>query len=312
MKNFKLLKTNEKHSIAFKIVGDRKGIPIVFIHGGPGSECPDKAEIFFEKNTWFCIFFDQRGCGSSTPRGYIKKNTTQHIIHDMEKIRKDLGIKKWVLFGGSWGSTIALKYATEFPEKVLGMVLRGIFLGTKKEINWFIYGLKKLLPNEWAKFTKSIPKNKDILNYYHEVIFSNNEDLIFDAAKKWSNFENSAMNYNKDKLPLENKGQSSISNFEKEKLIDRIKIHLHYLKNFCFLKEDEILKNLNNLKKIKIIIVQGQDDVICPPHTSERLFSLMPWSKIIRVKNAGHSAFDEKIKIALINSLNNLSKDISS
>ncbi len=310
MKNFRLLNKTDEHSVAFKVIGRKKGIPVVFIHGGPGSECTDAAEIFFEKNTWYSIFFDQRGCGSSIPRGSNNKNTTQHIICDMEKIREELGIEKWVLFGGSWGSTVALRYAIEFPENVLGMILRGIFLGSKKEINWFIYGLKKHLPNEWYKFTNSVPENKNILDYYHEVIFSNNSNLVFDSARKWNDFETAAMFHSDKKKSMGNNNQSNFSAYEKKKLIDRLKIHLHYLKNFCFLKEDEILKNVKKLKEIKITIVQGQDDLICPPHTSEKLFSLMPWSKIIRVKNAGHSAFDKKIKNALIDSLNDLSKEI--
>ena len=301
------IKTSQNQLIAYDTTGPIGGIPSIFIHGGPGSECTESSKIFFDAEIWRTIYFDQRGCGASKPRGTIEHNDLLNTISDMEMLRKKFRIKKWLLFGGSWGSTVALKYAIENPNKVLALVLRGIFLGSKEEIDSFIYGLQDRLPKEWKNLCSiSLGKN-DILGSYCNAIFSADKKLQILAAKKWQEFESAAM-------MLTEKKESSSSPYKptkkmEEKLVDRMRVHLHFLRNECFLKKNEILDKVFLLKNIPTVIVQGQQDPICPPKTAEKLVEYMPWAQIRRIENAGHSAYDKRIKKSLIQTLKQFSKE---
>ena len=302
------LKTSHNQLIAYETTGPINGIPAIFIHGGPGSECTENSKVFFDTRKWRTIYFDQRGCGSSEPRGIIENNNLSLTIKDMELLRQNFEMQRWLLFGGSWGSTVALRYAIEFPHRVMALVLRGIFLGSKGEIDSFIYDLKSKIPTQWKNLS-SIPSlgEDDLLKRYCKAIFSNDRKLQIEAAKKWQEFESAAM------MLTEKKQNSSKKNKHtkemEQKLIDRMRVHLHYLKNNCFLEKDEILNQVSVLENIPTVIIQGQSDPICPPKTAEKLAKCMPWAKIIRIENAGHSAYNKEIKRALVETLQQFSRE---
>ena len=176
MINKNYIETTDGHSIYFENNGNNKGLPVVFLHGGPGSGCSESSREFFDPSKWYSTFFDQRGCGLSKPSGEIKNNNTNLLVEDIENIRLKLKIKKWVVFGGSWGSTLALKYAFHYPESVSALILRGIFLATNHEIEWFLFGLKRFISEQWYEFVEGIEFDyldcSAIINHYHEAVFS--------------------------------------------------------------------------------------------------------------------------------------------
>ncbi len=306
------LKSLDGHSIFYECMGDKDGIPVIYLHGGPGSGCSESSKSFFDKKKWFSIFFDQRGCGLSKPSGGIQNNDIQYLIKDMELLRKKLGVKKWVIFGGSWGSTLALKYACEFPENVSALILRGIFLASEREIDWFLLGLKRFIPTDWDKFVHNIPSqdinSRIIINYYYETIFSENKEQSINAAKLWRKWEEAAMRLTYAHEATEEKKENHHKKMD-EKVLTSMKVHLHYLKNKCFLKKDEIINKVKILEAIPTHIIQGQLDTICPPETSETLQKRMPWSFINRVKGAGHGAYEPPIRNALLDALKKVGRD---
>ena len=305
MKNY--LKSKDGHSIYYECMGNKKGIPIIFLHGGPGSGCSDSSKTFFDKEKWFSVFFDQRGCGLSKPSGETKNNYTQALVSDIEMIREFLGIKKCVLFGGSWGSTLALKYASDHPENVLALILRGVFLASDREIDWFLLELRRFIPKSWKSFVQNIdPGNRSsssIINHYHEAVFSNKKEKAFEAACLWRTWEETAMRLTYKTKNTEEKNNPTQNLQNNKKILSNMKVHLHYLKNKCFLEKDQILNNLQMLKDIPTHIIQGQLDTICPPETAEALHEKMSWSIIDRVNGAGHGAYEQLIKRALIKAL---------
>ena len=294
--------TTDGHQIYFEAKGDDSGTPVVFLHGGPGARIVPAHYDFFNPNLFFSILFDQRGCGKSEPFCGLKNNNIQNLILDMERLREKLGVEKWILFGGSWGSTLALYYAINYPEKCLGLVLRGIFLGTRKEIDWFLCGMSKFYPEAHKLFLKGlnfsesvIPTSDEILKKGSELIFSNNEEVCQKASNAWAKYEMSCSTIDYKEREMSGSAALSLS-----------KIELHYFLNNCFLKDNEILDSLNIIKNMPTYIVQGRHDTICPPFTALKLKEALPNSNLIMVNNAGHSAFETGIKKALITALNDL------
>ena len=298
--------TSDGHEIYFEARGNNLGIPVVFLHGGPGARVVSGHHDFFNPNLFFSILFDQRGCGKSKPFCELENNNIQNLIHDMEKIREKLGVQKWILFGGSWGSTLALYYAINYPERCLGLVLRGVFLGTKTEIDWFLCGMRKFYPEAHKLFLKGLkfseldtPTYDEILKRGSELILGNDEEESQKSSNAWAKYEISCSTI--DYKEREMSGSSALS---------LAKIELHYFLNNCFLKDNEILENLNNVKTITTHIIQGRHDTICPPFTALKLKEALPNSNLIMVDNAGHSAFETGIKKALITALNDLRNQI--
>ena len=301
-------KVDSTHKIAFETIGSRQGIPVVFLHGGPGSGYSEASKSFFDTNRWFATFIDQRGCGKSTPNGCVVDNTTDDLVLDIEKIRKKIGLDKWVIFGGSWGSTLALKYAMTFPDKIHALILRGIFLGTKEEIDWFLNDMgKQKFPNTFADLHRIVPKNVNILEHYHNTIFGEDRIKSVDATERWENLERAGMQLSEENLKL--KGATPQKTVEKEvttsqvKALNRMRIHLHYLKNNCFLRDGELIQNCNVLGEKKVFIIQGSDDLICPKKNALKLHSHLRNSEIELIKNTGHDAFSPQLKSALIDAL---------
>ena len=294
--------TTDGHIIHFEVKGDPLVTPVVFLHGGPGARVVPAHYDFFNPKLFFSILFDQRGCGKSKPFCELKNNNIQNLILDMERIREKLGLQKWILFGGSWGSTLALYYAINYPERCLGLVLRGVFLGTRNEIDWFLCGMRKFYPEAHKLLLKGLnfseleqPTSDEILKRGSELIFSKNEEVSQKAANAWAKYEMSCSTL--DYREREMSGSSALS---------LAKIELHYFLNNCFLKDNEILDNVKKIKNIPINIIQGRHDTICPPFTALKLRNKLSNSKLIMVENAGHSAFETGIKNALIKSISEI------
>ena len=298
------INTSDENEIFWECKGNLSGIPIIFLHGGPGARVMPSHHSFFNDKDFFSIFFDQRGCGKSKPFCELKNNTIQNIVQDMEKIRKELEIDKWILFGGSWGSTLALYYSITYPEHCLGMILRGVFLGTKKEIDWFLTSMGKFYPEAYNIFLKGLnfseaekPSSYDIIERASDLIFGDDAIASQRASNAWSSYEMSCSTIDYKKREMTGDAASSMA-----------KIELHYFKNNCFLKDNEILENVHKLEDIPTYIIQGRHDVICPPFTAYKLNNKMPSSKLRMVDNAGHSAFENGIKDTLLEVLNEIKK----
>ena len=294
--------TSDGHEIYFEVKGNSSSTPVVFLHGGPGARVVPAHFDFFNPKLFFSILFDQRGCGKSKPFCELKNNNIQNLILDMERIREKLGLQKWILFGGSWGSTLALYYAINYPERCLGLVLRGVFLGTRNEIDWFLCGMRKFYPEAHKLLLKGLnfseleqPTSDEILKRGSELIFSKNEEVSQKAANAWAKYEMSCSTL--DYREREMSGSSALS---------LAKIELHYFLNNCFLKDNEILDNVKKIRNIPIYIIQGRHDTICPPFTALKLRNKLTNSKLIMVENAGHSAFETGIKNALIKSISEI------
>ena len=312
MNKKKYFESQDGHSIYFECAGHEDGIPIVFLHGGPGSGCSESSKSFFDKEKWFSVFFDQRGCGLSKPPGETKNNDTEKLVEDIEILRKLLGVKKWVVFGGSWGSTLALKYACEHPQNVSALILRGVFLASNTEIDWFLFELRRFIPKNWNRFIQNIQninlKNYNssvIINHYYKAIFSENREHALKAANLWRAWEEAGMRltYSPDQSEETKNITNHSSQNNDDKILSSMKVHLHYLKNNCFLKKDELINKVKILESIPTFIIQGQLDTICPPETAEALHKKMSWSVMNRVKGAGHGAYEKPIKNALIKAL---------
>jgi proline iminopeptidase len=292
-----VLESSSGHSIYFEQSGNESGIPVIFLHGGPGSGCSENHRRYFNPEKYHIILFDQRGCNRSTPQGFVESNTTQNILDDIESIRKELNIGKWLLFGGSWGATLALLYAEQFPQSVYGIILRGTFLARKCDFDWFAKsGVNKVFPDFWQEFMSyfSDEERKQPITTLHEKVFSNNKSLQLEAAKTWALWAGRVVTHNlEDKYILEIE--------DEDKLINEVKIEMHYAKNKYFIKENQILEGVNKVPNVPINIIHGRQDLTCLPESSWSVHKALPDSKLILVEKAGHLASDPAMIDALIN-----------
>ena len=285
------------HNIYVEESGNPNGQPIIFLHGGPGGGCGAKQRRFFDPKHYRIILFDQRGCGKSTPLGETKENTTEDLVSDMETIRKHLNIKKWILFGGSWGSSLALAYGVKYPEYLIGVILRGVFLSRKKELDWFLKDVDQFFP----EYHESLLNHKDNINKdnlvqeYTNLVFGSNFDIAKKAAIAWNKFEGSILKL----LPTSgvNNNDEEI-NYEFE--LARAKVQLHYINNLCFIDGNDILNKVKVLKDIPVEIVQGRYDMVCPPKTAYDLKQRLPHSELVLIADAGHSASEDGTLSSLI------------
>lgn len=291
------IKVSDLHSLYYEEVGNPSGKPVVFVHGGPGGGIDASMRRFFDPTIWRIVLFDQRGCGKSTPFSELKDNTTWDSISDMEKIRELLKIEKWAVFGGSWGSTLALAYAIKHPAKVLSLMLRGIFLLRDKEIKWFYQeGASFIYPDAWAKYLEPIPENErhDLLSAFYKRLTSSDKKTRQEASKAWSVWEGST-----SKLYTDPK---FIERFAGDDFADAFaRIECHYFTNKGFFQEDGwILKNVDKIRHIPAWIVQGRYDVVCPATSAYELSQAWPESKLHIIPDAGHSASEPGIRSKLI------------
>lgn len=295
--NTGFIKVSEIHSLYFEEVGNPNGKPVVFLHGGPGGGLIPNYRRYFNPTKWRIILFDQRGCGQSTPFAELNENTTWDIVSDIEKIRTHLKIKQWAVFGGSWGSTIGLAYAITHPEKCLELFLRGIFLLRKKEIDWFYQeGCSKIFPDLWEDYVKPIPvsERNDFVSAYYKRLTSPDPKVRKMAASAWSIWEGSTSKLIYDSVVA--------SRFGEDEFADAFaRIECHYFTNKGFFSEDNFLiNNISKIKHLKIVIVQGRYDVVCPAESAWDLHKALPDSKLYLVADAGHSLSEKGITSKLI------------
>jgi proline iminopeptidase len=290
------LAVDEHHTLYLEESGSRDGIPVLFLHGGPGSGCESYHRRFFDPSRYRAVLFDQRGAGRSLPHAELQDNTTQHLIGDIEKIRKHLEIDRWLLFGGSWGSTLALAYAQTHPERVLGLVLRGIFLCREQEIGWFYQqGASRIFPDYWQDFIAPIPpaERDDLLGAYHRRLTGSDEVARMAAAKAWSLWEGRTASLLPD--------TSVIDHFsDPHTALSLARIECHYFANDAFLRPDQLLEDASKIADIPGIIVQGRYDLICPMESAWELHRAWPASELRVVADAGHSAAEPGIRSALV------------
>ncbi|WP_067869354.1 prolyl aminopeptidase [Neptuniibacter marinus] len=290
------LPVDDLHTLYIEESGNPKGIPVIFIHGGPGGGTSSAHRRFFNPEKYRIILFDQRGCGRSTPHSELHKNTTNNLLEDMEKIRKHLSIEQWLLFGGSWGSTLSLLYAQAFPDKVLGLILRGIFLCRKQDIQWFYQrGASAIFPDYWKEYQHPIPtaERHDMLSAYYKRLTSDNEIARMSAAKAWSIWEGRCSTIDPNTDIVDHFGDPHFA-------LAMARIEAHYFINNAFIDENQILNNCESIKEINTTIIHGRYDMVCPIEQAQALHDRLPNSKFHIVRDAGHSAFEKGITDNLI------------
>ncbi|MDC3376140.1 prolyl aminopeptidase, partial [Gammaproteobacteria bacterium] len=278
------------------------GKPAVFLHGGPGGGGSTQVRRFFDPDKYHVVIFDQRGCGRSLPHGCLENNTTWDLVEDIENLKVKLGIKQWLVFGGSWGSTLALAYSQTYPDSVSEMVLRGIFMLRKKELDWFYqYGASNIFPEAWQKFIEPIEHNErdDLMAAYHKIFLSNNEEKKLNAAIAWSRWEGStsSLSYNPDMA----------NSFSDPKFaLAFALIENHYFVNKGFLEhENQLIESgINIIRDIPTVIVQGRYDIVCPISTAWELSQNWPEAELIVAPSSGHTAFELEITHELIKATN--------
>jgi len=288
------LQVDDVHRIYFEQCGNPNGKPVVFLHGGPGSGCNPAQRRFFDPNYYRIILLDQRGCGRSQPTGETKHNDTYLLVDDIEALRKHLNIHQWHVFGGSWGSTLAIAYAVSHPSKVLSLALRGIFLSRPMELDWFLGQVQLFFPEPWNKLCEYLPKENrtHILNAFSALVFSEDERVSIPAAIAWNTFESSIMAL----IPKTPSGE-----VDGKVELARARVQIHYIEQQCFVgTRDLIGEAKSKLQNIPTIIVQGRYDMVCPPQTAWELANVLPKAKFVMVPDAGHSAMETGITSALI------------
>jgi proline iminopeptidase len=291
------LRVSDVHEIYYEESGNPKGKPVVFLHGGPGGGTEAKYRRFFDPERYRIVLFDQRGCGKSTPHASLVDNTTWHLVSDIEALRKHLGIAKWQVFGGSWGSTLALAYAETHPESVSELVLRGIFLVRKQEIDWFYQrGCSAIFPDAWEQYLAAIPESErgDLLAAYHKRLTSGDPVAQMDAAKAWSIWEGSTSRLHVDPNLVARFGADQFA-------IAFARIECHYFMNRGFFEtDDQLLRNVSRIRHIPAVIVQGRYDVVCPMESAWALHRAWPEAELLIVPDAGHSALEPGTTRALV------------
>ena len=291
------LKVSNLHTIHIEESGNPNGKPVIFLHGGPGGGIEPIYRQYFDPEKWRIIIFDQRGCGKSTPHAELAENTTWELVDDIEKIREYLGIEKWVVFGGSWGSTLSLSYAITHPERCKALVLRGIFMIRNKEIDWFYQeGASNIYPDAWEQYVKPIPEDErhDMVAAYYKRLTSKDESVRLEAAKAWSIWEAST-----SKLI---QSDDYLHQFEDAKVAEAFaRIECHYFTHGGFFKsENWLLENVDKIRHIPTVIVQGRYDVVCPMVSAWELHRAFPEADFKIVQDAGHSMTEKGIAAKLV------------
>ena len=288
-----MLAVDELHTIYWEECGNPDGIPVLFLHGGPGAGLSPQHRRFFDPQRYRVILFDQRGAGKSTPLGEWRNNTTDLLIGDIETLRAQFGVRQWLVFGGSWGSTLALAYGQAHPEACLGFVLRGIFLCTQAEIDWFIEGVRWFYPELYQEFAAPIPQEErgDLLAAYVKRILSSDPEVYWPAARAWSRFEGRRVYL----MPQPEDAPNDALDLGVGRL------ESHYMANLGFFEEDQLIRNMGRIAHLPAVIVQGRYDAICPPLSAYRLHQAWPGAQLEMIPDAGHGALEHGIASALVN-----------
>jgi len=289
------LSVSKLHEIYWEEIGNPCGVPVIFLHGGPGAGIAPIHRRFFDPNYYRVILFDQRGAGKSRPRAEIRENTTQELVSDIEKLRNFLTIERWLVFGGSWGSTLGLVYGETHPERCIGFILRGIFLGEQREIDWFINGMGNFFPEAKQRFLSilSDTEQNNPLFSYLERLQDPNPAVQYQAARAWSLYEQSCST-------LWPAGSLSPNFSDIDDQLSLARLEAHYFVNKNFLSENEIIRNLARIRNKPATIIQGRYDVVCPIISANMLVSNWPGAQYKVIPDAGHSALEPGIKRELV------------
>jgi len=276
------------HELYYEECGNPGGKPVVFLHGGPGGGCTAAMRRFWNPDVYRIVLFDQRGSGKSTPHANLENNTTWDLVNDIEVLRAALQIDRWQVFGGSWGSTLALAYCQKHPERVTEIVLRGIFMLRKKEIDWFYqHGASEIFPDRWQHYLKPIPKSErgDLLQAYYKRLTSDDSKVRLAAAKAWSTWEGTTSTL----LP-----NADIAGAfgEAEMALALARIECHYFVNNGFMEDNQLINEVGTIRNIPAVIVQGRYDVVCPAVSAWELSQAWPEANLRIVPDAGHAAFE--------------------
>ena len=299
------LPVSDLHSIYVEESGNKNGKPVIFLHGGPGGGIDPSYRQYFDPEKWRIIMFDQRGCGKSTPFAELNENTTWDLVEDIEKIRKHLGVESWVVFGGSWGSTLSLAYSQAHPSVCKALILRGIFLLRKKEIHWFYQeGASKIFPDAWEAFLKPIPTEQqhNLLKAYYELLTHEDSAKRIEAAKAWSIWEGSTVKLIQNKALIEHSSDSKFA-----EAFSRIECH-YFTNNGWFDTDNYLIENVDKIRHIPAVIVHGRYDVVCPVENAWELHKAWPESDLHIIPDSGHAMSEEGIKDKLIEYTDKFSK----
>ncbi|MFN6954247.1 MAG: prolyl aminopeptidase [Acetobacteraceae bacterium] len=286
------------HVLYWEQVGNPRGQPVLFLHGGPGAGAGAVHRRFFDPNHWRVVIFDQRGAGRSRPLGELRDNTTPHLVADIEVLRRHLGIESWLLFGGSWGSTLALAYAQAHPERVAGCVLRGVFLGREAEVEWFLYGLRRVFPDAWNAFAEHLPpaERRDILRAYLKRLTHPDPAVHLPAARAWSQYEGSCSTL----LP----SPDTVASFAQDRsALGLARIEAHYFAHGLFLPPGGLLAHMQRIAHVPAEIIQGRYDMVCPAETAFDLAAAWPKARLTIIPDAGHSALEPGVRTALVSAV---------
>jgi proline iminopeptidase len=291
------LNVGSGHSLYWEESGNPKGLPVLFLHGGPGSGTGEGHRCYFDPSVYRIVLFDQRGCGKSSPHASLQNNTTWDLVADIEKIRLSLGVDTWVVFGGSWGSTLSLAYAESHPERVKALILRGIFLGRKKELRWFYqFGAHHVFTDEWEKYIDlvALKERGDMIRAYYKLLTSDDSAVRHRAAKAWTVWETVNLRLLFDPVLF--------AEFTEDLHADALaRVECHYFLNHCFFKTDNwLIENVDKIRHIPAVIVQGRYDMVCPFESAWDLHKAWPEAKLEIIPDAGHSASEPGIMDALI------------
>ncbi len=298
------LETGGIHRVYVEQSGNPAGIPVIFLHGGPCSGTKPDHRRFFDPGRYHIILMDQRGCGKSEPFGELQANTTQDLIDDMERIRRQLRIEQWLLFGGSWGGALALLYAQQHPQRVLAMILRGVFLARQADMDWFLgNGVNRIFPQRWQDFLNCIPATAEtnLLQGLYDTVFGDDDDAARRAAKQWLAWGG--------QVALANDYQDSPEPVD-DQTLKQVQMEVCYAKNGYFIAENQILENCAVLTNIRTVIIHGQNDLTCPLEAGWRLHLALPHAQYVVLPNAGHIAKGEDMINALVSATDEMARII--
>jgi len=296
-----MLDLDGAHSMYWEECGNSDGVPVLFLHGGPGAGTIEIHRRFFDPDYFRIILCDQRGAGRSTPRASIAENTTGHLLRDLEALRVARGVEQWNLFGGSWGSTLALAYAQAFPGRSLGMVLRGVFTCSPREVEWFLVGMGRFFPEAQRDFLAAIPETAhgDVLVAYLTRLSDPNPDIHLPAARAWATYEARCSTLRPNPDPV-----AAIS--DSQDMLALARIEAHYLAHGAFLEPGQLFDGLDRIRHLPATIVQGRYDMVCPIETADRLARAWPEAEYVIVPDAGHSALEPGTRAALLRAVEGL------
>lgn len=288
------LVVDEIHTLYWEECGSPSGVPVLFLHGGPGSGCSPEHRRFFDPQRYRIVLFDQRGAGRSTPHGEVSNNTTMHLVKDIEALRAMLNVRAWHVFGGSWGSTLAIAYAQEYPHACLSLTLRGIFLLRKAEIDWFVHGIRHFAPEAWEAFVGFLPERlrSDICDGYWTMLNDPDAEVRRAAANSWASYESRCVSLRPGMQTAAEAGNSAA--------VSLARLEVHYMRANRFVPDDLLLRRVDRIRHIPCAIVQGRYDLLCPPVTAVALHAAWPESTLQIIDDAGHAAQEPGTRAALI------------